>query len=1057
MLRRTGIVVLELLAGLLAVLALGGGLLAWRLTQGPLSVGFLTPYVEEALNRDAPARIAIGSTALSWPGFGAPLDIQAMSVTAYGESGAVVASLPALRLGLSLPGLLQGNIAPTRIELVEPRLYGLRTEDGKFRLDIRRDKDDDDDDMGDKLLQELLDALRRPPDPTTSLGALREVRITRGQLELENRQIGVTWRMPLLDLRLRRNANGVRGTAAVDLDLGGKLNRLQSEIEYRAREGTTSIRTALVNLHPADFAPIAPVLAPLTALETDLNGSISLELGPDLAPLTLALGLTGSAGRLVLPEHFPKPVPFDGLDLHGRLEGGGSRFILDKLALDLGKPLLALTGTATRANGQVALALNAELTGMPMAELGRYWPAKASPGARGWMMENLADGSFDRTTFVLEGSAPENDLGAFKETKVRGTFDLSGFTIHYRRPLPPARQVAGTATFDGREFLINIASGKLLDMDAGPGTVRITNLDVGKGEAIDIAVALSGPLSTALTVLDHPPLGYAKKVNLVPYTVKGTAKVDLTFKFPLISNLTMDMVDLRGKAKLSDVAVPDVVADISATRGELDLTVDQKQLQVSGTAHVNGVPAQVEWEENFPEAAKVGTRVRLRLTPDDAGRARFKLDFPDWINGPAPVDMTYTREGSAGKRVETIQADVDLTPATVRIDLLDWRKTPGLPGKGTVTVRFVDGKPILIPAFLVQTGELRAEGRLDLRPADYGIDHLVLERFRLGQSNARIDLRGKPDGSQVVDVRGQSFDIRPFRKDDPEKGKSPPAAEEKPTPLAITFDLDQAIMGDEGQAIRRAVGQLSRTGKAWDLAVLDAQVGEKGTVRVRYGPEGDRLALSIESDDAGAAFREFDVLSQLRGGSLTVVGRSDPRDPKRTVTGEVDIRDYKVQDAPVLARLLSAAGPEGFANFVAGEPLAFSRLSGTFHWHEGGISLREVRTSGSQVGITLEGNLDLDQDTADLQGTVVPFSTVNKLLGAIPLLGEALVGGEGQGLFAATYRMTGPLADLKTSVNPLAVLAPGFLRNLFFLGEPAGEEGMKPEAPKPPERKREGR
>ena len=52
-------------------------------------------------------------------------------------------------------------------------------------------------------------------------------------------------------------------------------------------------------------------------------------------------------------------------------------------------------------------------------------------------------------------------------------------------------------------------------------------------------------------------------------------------------------------------------------------------------------------------------------------------------------------------------------------------------------------------------------------------------------------------------------------------------------------------------------------------------------------------------------------------------------------------------------------------------------------------------------------------------------------LGNIPIIGEVLVGGEGEGIFAATYTVRGPLDEPVMTVNPLAALAPGFLRNLF--------------------------
>ena len=57
----------------------------------------------------------------------------------------------------------------------------------------------------------------------------------------------------------------------------------------------------------------------------------------------------------------------------------------------------------------------------------------------------------------------------------------------------------------------------------------------------------------------------------------------------------------------------------------------------------------------------------------------------------------------------------------------------------------------------------------------------------------------------------------------------------------------------------------------------------------------------------------------------------------------------------------------------------------------------------------------------------------------IPILGRLLVGREGEGLFAVTYTMKGDLKDPRVVVNPLSALAPGFLRRMFFIGEPGAE------------------
>ena len=61
----------------------------------------------------------------------------------------------------------------------------------------------------------------------------------------------------------------------------------------------------------------------------------------------------------------------------------------------------------------------------------------------------------------------------------------------------------------------------------------------------------------------------------------------------------------------------------------------------------------------------------------------------------------------------------------------------------------------------------------------------------------------------------------------------------------------------------------------------------------------------------------------------------------------------------------------------------------------------------------------------------MPAYALNSILGNIPLIGSWLLGGEGQGIFAANYRATGSTADPRVSVNPLSALTPGFLRRLF--------------------------
>jgi hypothetical protein len=113
-------------------------------------------------------------------------------------------------------------------------------------------------------------------------------------------------------------------------------------------------------------------------------------------------------------------------------------------------------------------------------------------------------------------------------------------------------------------------------------------------------------------------------------------------------------------------------------------------------------------------------------------------------------------------------------------------------------------------------------------------------------------------------------------------------------------------------------------------------------------------------------------------------------------------------------------------------------------YSDGKITFRNGRSAGA-LGISFEGDVDFDRDSIALKGTVVPVDTFNRIVAAIPVLGDILTGGNRGGFIGWTYAVSGAPDDPKVSVNPLSIFAPGFLRNLFFLGQPE----PKPESSAP--------
>jgi hypothetical protein len=192
-------------------------------------------------------------------------------------------------------------------------------------------------------------------------------------------------------------------------------------------------------------------------------------------------------------------------------------------------------------------------------------------------------------------------------------------------------------------------------------------------------------------------------------------------------------------------------------------------------------------------------------------------------------------------------------------------------------------------------------------------------------------------------------------------------------------------------------------------------------------------ALTATAANAGDLLAGLDVVTSMQGGRLRVTGTYDDTTPDHTLDGTAELTDFRIHDAPALARLLQAMTLYGLVDVVRGPGLGFTRLDVPFRLTETTLTLNDARAFNPSLGLTARGTIDLDLERATIEGTIVPAYFFNSLLGNIPLVGRLFSPEPGGGLFAASYSVRGPLDNPEVSINPLSALTPGFLRGVFGL------------------------
>ena len=91
------------------------------------------------------------------------------------------------------------------------------------------------------------------------------------------------------------------------------------------------------------------------------------------------------------------------------------------------------------------------------------------------------------------------------------------------------------------------------------------------------------------------------------------------------------------------------------------------------------------------------------------------------------------------------------------------------------------------------------------------------------------------------------------------------------------------------------------------------------------------------------------------------------------------------------------------------------------------MTIGEIYSLGPSISILMDGYIQKD-DLVSLRGTLVPATTVNKVIGSIPVIGDLLVGKKaGEGVFGVSFKIKGYPDDLKTTVNPIKTLTPRFI------------------------------
>ncbi len=149
------------------------------------------------------------------------------------------------------------------------------------------------------------------------------------------------------------------------------------------------------------------------------------------------------------------------------------------------------------------------------------------------------------------------------------------------------------------------------------------------------------------------------------------------------------------------------------------------------------------------------------------------------------------------------------------------------------------------------------------------------------------------------------------------------------------------------------------------------------------------------------------------------------------ISGNYNIENYSIKNASYLARLLQLASFTGLVEILAIEGIPFNLLKGNFSVNKGKLAISNTRLEGVSLGVSVEGDLDLNKKNINLEGVLIPAYAINSIINKIPLVGDLVTGTKGEGLIGVNYKAKGTFDKPDYSINPFSIFTPGILRNIF--------------------------
>lgn len=613
--------------------------------------------------------------------------------------------------------------------------------------------------------------------------------------------------------------------------------------------------------------------------------------------------------------------------------------------------------------------------------------------------------------------------------------NVTGGAVKFLPELPAATKItSGTFVWQGQEYWIRLPRVSLGGQQASNVEVHFKDIFSISPTRMQVTTQLSGNVPTLLKDLAGLP------DFSVPASISGTYAGQLTVGLPFYANRESKFSDatLTVSSSIRNFALTQLEglpAAVALTAPNASFGIASNTMRLNASATLAGLPLQVGWMQPLKQDGVGASMPLMQLALN--GRVpgpllQQLLEIPITSATLTGVVQLAANLRELAPKAWAFGASANLADAGLQVPMLALNKprgealsftTQGTTGWWAATDR--QGAPLAGAFSLTQLQasgrNVQATGTLAWHPNQLGASSLAMNIPKLGATQ-NVNAQFQPGGK--LSLTGQTLDLTGLDLFKPASPTAVGGASKPNAPdVALRLDLERVLLARG--TLLNVQGQLKRTQNVWDPTTFAANILNGSRIRLTQNGPPRKQVLNVQIDDLGQTLRVLGAYENLQGGklegSITYTG-------PRTGQGRLTLTNFELRRMPTLMRLLSLISLE---QLVAGtDTLIFNKAIFPIRQKGPNMVLDNATMEGPSMSLKLTGSYNQAQSTLNIAGQLAPAIPFNRLLTKIPLLGTLLSGSQ-DGLVVADFTLTGPTANPDISVQPLSIVTPGLLKDLF--------------------------